>query len=226
MARLICGDPGALASALAKISSASKRTVNMAAERAPAMAHMYISNPLSGARMDNLFSTHPNAANRIAALTEMARMSGGGGGQTVPAPAGISGRTARRAAFGRSPSWRTPGTRPRERAKGDDAVPGDGADDLDHHRMIYRGPQAPLDGRLRLVQAVMDGNPFVPIDARHAARGPRPGAGQQDGATVTLRRHGQIDHALSQMLEKGHAQARGDFGTVLQDCRRAAALYR
>jgi heat shock protein HtpX len=34
---------------------------------------MFIINPLSGERMDNLFSTHPNTENRIAALQEMAR---------------------------------------------------------------------------------------------------------------------------------------------------------
>jgi heat shock protein HtpX len=35
------------------------------------MAHLFIINPLSGARMDNLFSTHPATANRIAALQAM-----------------------------------------------------------------------------------------------------------------------------------------------------------
>jgi heat shock protein HtpX len=33
---------------------------------------MYIINPLSGARMDNLFSTHPDTANRIEALRKLA----------------------------------------------------------------------------------------------------------------------------------------------------------
>ncbi len=32
------------------------------------MAHMFIINPLSGERMDKLFSTHPATENRIAAL--------------------------------------------------------------------------------------------------------------------------------------------------------------
>jgi heat shock protein HtpX len=68
----ISGDPLALASALAKISSAAGRTVNIAAERNPAMAHLYITNPLSGARMDNLFSTHPDVNNRIAELQKLA----------------------------------------------------------------------------------------------------------------------------------------------------------
>ncbi len=68
----ISGRPQALASALAKISSAAQRVPNMAAERNPATAHLFIVNPLSGARMDNLFSTHPATENRIAALMAMA----------------------------------------------------------------------------------------------------------------------------------------------------------
>lgn len=122
----ICGEPLALASALEKITNAVKRTPNMAAERAPAMAHMYIANPLSGARMDNLFSTHPNPANRIAALTELARASGGGGGRPVaqrPAPARQATRPAE-PRTGAAPSWRTPGTRPRDEGDtGDDSGP-------------------------------------------------------------------------------------------------------
>jgi heat shock protein HtpX len=35
------------------------------------MAHLFIINPLSGQRMDNLFSTHPSTENRIAALMAM-----------------------------------------------------------------------------------------------------------------------------------------------------------
>ena len=68
----ISGDPMALASALQKISQLAQRTVNVAAERNPAQAHMYIINPLSGQRMDNLFSTHPNVENRIAQLQRIA----------------------------------------------------------------------------------------------------------------------------------------------------------
>jgi len=68
----ISREPLALASALAKISQLSHRTVNVQAERNPAMAHLYIFNPLSGARMDNLFSTHPNVENRIAQLQRLA----------------------------------------------------------------------------------------------------------------------------------------------------------
>ncbi|MFB9953370.1 zinc metalloprotease HtpX [Rhizobium puerariae] len=68
----ICGNPLWLASALAKIAGAAHAIPNYEAERNPATAHMFIINPLSGERMDNLFSTHPNTENRIAALQQMA----------------------------------------------------------------------------------------------------------------------------------------------------------
>lgn len=69
----ISGNPLALASALRKIAASAQRIRNPAAEANPAMAHMYIANPLQGERMDNLFSTHPNVENRISALEDMAR---------------------------------------------------------------------------------------------------------------------------------------------------------
>lgn len=68
----ISSDPLALASALSKISQLAQRTLNVAAERNPAQAHMYIFNPLSGRSMDNLFSTHPAVENRIAQLQRIA----------------------------------------------------------------------------------------------------------------------------------------------------------
>ena len=71
--------PLALASALKKIASVSERVPNAPAERNPASAHLFIVNPLSGARMDNLFSTHPNVENRVARLNEMARDMGDDG---------------------------------------------------------------------------------------------------------------------------------------------------
>jgi heat shock protein HtpX len=74
----ICGNPQWLAAALAKISGSAQQIPNMAAERNPATAHMFIINPLSGARMDNLFSTHPNTQNRIDALMAMSGEMGGG----------------------------------------------------------------------------------------------------------------------------------------------------
>ena len=69
----ICGNPLWLASALAKISRGAQAVLNERAEANPAMAHLFIVNPLSGRGVDNLFSTHPNVENRIAALEELAR---------------------------------------------------------------------------------------------------------------------------------------------------------
>ena len=64
----ICGAPSWLANALHKIEHYAHQIPNEDAERVPAAAHLFIINPLSGAGMDNLFSTHPNTENRIAAL--------------------------------------------------------------------------------------------------------------------------------------------------------------
>jgi heat shock protein HtpX len=72
----ISGQPLALASALAKISGAAHRIENPSAEANPATAHMFIINPLSGQRMDGLFSTHPDPRNRIEALKLMAQENG------------------------------------------------------------------------------------------------------------------------------------------------------
>ncbi len=72
----ISGDPEALASALQKIEQIAhgeRGAVNVAAERNPATAHMFIINPLNGKGADNLFSTHPATQNRIAALMKLKR---------------------------------------------------------------------------------------------------------------------------------------------------------
>ena len=84
----ITGNPLGLASALQRLDHYAHQIVNRQAEANPAAAHMFIINPLSGARMDNLFSTHPSTANRVAALQAIAaRMGqGGGGGWSAPGP--------------------------------------------------------------------------------------------------------------------------------------------
>lgn len=93
----ISENPMWLASALERMSQITKQVPNMAAERNPASAHMFIINPLSGERMDNLFSTHPNTESRIARLKEMAhdfteplRVSAGATG-SVPSMGGTRG---------------------------------------------------------------------------------------------------------------------------------------
>jgi heat shock protein HtpX len=68
----ICGNPMWLASALNVIAGEVRHIENHDAEASPATAHMFIINPLSGERMDNLFSTHPDTNNRVAALERMA----------------------------------------------------------------------------------------------------------------------------------------------------------
>lgn len=75
----ICQRPLWLASALEKIAGAAKRIQNQRAERNPAIAHMFIINPLAGLRMDNLFSTHPPTEERIARLEALAREMGQSG---------------------------------------------------------------------------------------------------------------------------------------------------
>jgi heat shock protein HtpX len=89
----ICGQPRWLASALGKIAGAAERIPNESAEASPASAHLFIINPLSGERMDNLFSTHPATENRIAALEALARELGGRGAS----PASALGRSGSRA---------------------------------------------------------------------------------------------------------------------------------
>jgi heat shock protein HtpX len=76
MGAQISGRPLALASALARIENAAHQIENPVAEQHPATAHLFIINPLSGARMDNLFGTHPATENRIAALQDIASRIG------------------------------------------------------------------------------------------------------------------------------------------------------
>jgi heat shock protein HtpX len=75
---MIAGNPMWLASALRKIEHYARGIRNEPAEAAPATAHLFIINPLTGEGMDNLFSTHPNTQNRIAALERLAAELGPG----------------------------------------------------------------------------------------------------------------------------------------------------
>jgi heat shock protein HtpX len=63
-------DPEALASALSKLDGAAHQ---MPYDRAPATAHLFIVNPLSGHGVMKLFSTHPPVEERIRRLRDMAR---------------------------------------------------------------------------------------------------------------------------------------------------------
>ena len=88
----ISGRPRSLASALGKISGIAHQVENRTAEANPATAHMFIINPLSGARMDNLFSTHPATENRIEALMQLDQEIAGAGGMAPEGP--WSGRSS------------------------------------------------------------------------------------------------------------------------------------
>ncbi len=103
----ICGQPMWLANALANLER-GRSIPNEEAEAVPATAHMFIVNPLSGARMDNLFSTHPNTQNRIAKLREYAAALGESPAPidttvTASGPWGRGGGSPRRGASARPP---------------------------------------------------------------------------------------------------------------------------
>jgi heat shock protein HtpX len=71
----ISGNPLWLASALQRLHEGTQSIPNATAEAHPALAHMYIDNPLSGGGMASLFSTHPPMEERIARLQAMAIQS-------------------------------------------------------------------------------------------------------------------------------------------------------
>jgi len=68
----ICGDPRWLAAGLARLEECKQGRINQLAEANPASAHMFIINPLSGLRLDRLFSTHPPTEERIRRLMALA----------------------------------------------------------------------------------------------------------------------------------------------------------
>jgi heat shock protein HtpX len=72
----ICQRPLWLASALGKLERNRGKFTNRTAEAAPATAHMFIVNPLTGQGFDNWFMTHPGTANRIAKLEQIAMQMG------------------------------------------------------------------------------------------------------------------------------------------------------
>jgi heat shock protein HtpX len=86
----ICGNPLWLASALERIHAAARSIEYPQAERIPAAAHMFIVNPLTGRGMDNLFTTHPNIENRVAALVQL-HHEWQQAGAAAPSPIEIAG---------------------------------------------------------------------------------------------------------------------------------------
>jgi heat shock protein HtpX len=65
----ICGNPLALAGALRKLQQAA--TMMPMQEATPSTSHLFIVNPLAGASLLKLFSTHPPMEERIARLEAM-----------------------------------------------------------------------------------------------------------------------------------------------------------
>ncbi len=88
----LCGNPLWLASALSKISDGAESIRDAAVEARPAMAHLFIVNPLAGGPRDNLFSTHPDTQNRIAALVELAHQMGVSSADAAQRPAAARSR--------------------------------------------------------------------------------------------------------------------------------------
>ncbi len=101
----ITGRPDWLISALGKLERGAATISNPEAERNPAMAHLFIVNPLAGG-VRSLFATHPATADRIAALRQMQGEMGNTPAYTSgPSPAPRAdpprvGRTAPRGPWG------------------------------------------------------------------------------------------------------------------------------
>jgi heat shock protein HtpX len=101
----ITREPDWLISALGKISRGAAAIPNPAAERNPAMAHLFIVNPLAGG-IGSLFATHPSTADRIAALQAMRGEFRGRG----TSPGRVEAPAAHEINVG---PWRNVGARPR-----------------------------------------------------------------------------------------------------------------
>lgn len=86
---IIAQSPRSLASALQKIEAMAHGNPHVA-ERStdPAMAHLFIINPLNGGTMDNLFSTHPATENRV---NELMKLDGGRAEPVAPRQAAARG---------------------------------------------------------------------------------------------------------------------------------------
>jgi heat shock protein HtpX len=99
----ITGRPDWLIAALTKLDRGARAIPNPSVERNPAVASLYIVNPLAG--MKSLFATHPATEDRIAALRGM---TGGFGASPMPAAGAAAprvvvprvGRTAPRGPWG------------------------------------------------------------------------------------------------------------------------------
>jgi heat shock protein HtpX len=64
----LSGDPPSMIEALRKLDRASRRVPNKAALMHPALAHLFIVDPLPRKRWGNIFASHPPLEKRIARL--------------------------------------------------------------------------------------------------------------------------------------------------------------
>ena len=80
----LTGHPLWLASALRKLERGTEQIPNETADAHPAMAHLYIANPLSGGGLAGLFATHPSMDERVARLEAMAGGSTGAAASQSP----------------------------------------------------------------------------------------------------------------------------------------------
>jgi len=85
----ICGRPDWLADALVDIHRGVETIPSDRVAAHPEAAHLFIANPLAGARFDNLFSTHPAMENRVERLRAMT----GRGGDRPARPSATSVRS-------------------------------------------------------------------------------------------------------------------------------------
>jgi heat shock protein HtpX len=89
----ICGNPLALASALARLEQGAGAVPNPVAEGHPATAHLFVVNPLTGSGFAQLFSTHPAMDSRIERLQALAAggLADSVGFGAAPSGSGASG---------------------------------------------------------------------------------------------------------------------------------------
>ncbi len=211
--------PLSLASALQKIAGAAHRIPNMPAERNPASAHLFIVNPLSGARMDNLFSTHPNVENRVARLAGDGARDGRErrlitsrherNGTVVPGAAGCGTRAlglAPPSFTGQAKPMTPSGQEARARARARDAQVGLPA---------RRAAVELLAAVLQKKQALDD------ILGRSLEKGAMFDLPARDRAlaraivAASLRRKGELDHVLGTFLERGMPEKSGTLYPIL-----------
>lgn len=102
----ICGDPRWLASGLQRLEQYKQGRVMATAEAHPASAHMFIINPLSGLRVDSLFSTHPPTEERVRRLLALAPPAAPSGRRPAPPRAAVAaGQTGPWSSGGRRNPW-------------------------------------------------------------------------------------------------------------------------